>query len=86
MWLYFIYNVINSNIIGEAPSAKKKEDVHVPAKNIGDIKSAEKVRFAPVPPTQYYFIIPALLFKSMVKCLVHAFDRVCTMAVTIIKY
>ena len=27
----------------ETPAAKKKEDVHVPAKNIGDIKSAEKV-------------------------------------------
>ena len=30
--------------VGEAPVAKKKEDVHVPAKNIADIKSAEKVK------------------------------------------
>lgn len=39
-----------SNVVDEAPAAKKKEDVHVPAKNIGDIKSAEKVQFAPVIP------------------------------------
>ena len=31
--------------LGEAPVAKKKEDVHVPAKNIADIKSAEKVHY-----------------------------------------
>ena len=45
---------LNFNIADEAPAAKKKEDVHVPAKNIGDIKSAEKVQTAPIPLTYMY--------------------------------
>ena len=48
--------LLNSNIADEAPAAKKKEDLHVPAKNIGDIKSAEKVRITPVLPTCMYTV------------------------------
>ena len=48
--------------IDEAPAAKKKEDVHVPAKNIGDIKSAEKVNLA-----VYYSCTYILWFFRLVK-------------------
>ena len=41
-WVFFSTRI--HVCVDEAPAAKKKEDVHVPAKNIGDIKSAEKVK------------------------------------------
>jgi hypothetical protein len=55
----FLHKVNYNNIADEAlAAAKKKEDVHVPAKNIGDIKSAEKVQFAPIPLTYLYAVFP----------------------------